>query len=64
MKTLFLGFIFGDDGQDIIEYALLSATIGLSAAVVFDLIAEGIAFAYSSWDGTTQGLWEPEDPLQ
>ena len=34
-------------GQDVVEYALLAATVGLSAAVSFGLLLEVIGAAYA-----------------
>ncbi len=63
MKALIARFIGEESGQDLIEYALLSAFIGLAGFAAFQWLATGIASAYSSWDGANQGLWEPDDPL-
>jgi hypothetical protein len=51
-------------GQDLVEYALLTAAIGLSALAVFALVAaNGPLFrTYSSWDSGQQALWEVPDP--
>ena len=62
MRTLLAKFVRNESGQDVIEYALLSAFIGLAAVAVFPLIQSGLNAAYMSWDGATQGLWEPLDP--
>jgi len=50
-------------GQDIVEYALLSALIGVMGIAAWDAIAGGIGNAYSDWDFNTQDLWEPDDPV-
>lgn len=50
-------------GQDIVEYALLSALIGVMGIAAWDAISNGIGGAYSDWDTNTQNLWEPDDPM-
>ena len=53
-------FIADDDGQDIIEYALLTAAIGLCALVAFSLWGGSINFTYNTLTTTTNQLWDPE----
>jgi Flp pilus assembly pilin Flp len=52
----------GESGQDMVEYALLTAFIGLAGAAAFSLLAGAIGLAYGSWDSGSQGLWVPPDP--
>ena len=51
-------------GQDLIEYALLSATIGLAGYAVFSSIGGDMASAYTSWNGAVRSdaLVEMPDP--
>jgi Flp pilus assembly pilin Flp len=49
-------------GQDLIEYVLLTATIGLSAIATWPLIATAIGVSYQQLDSNTQNLWVPPDP--
>lgn len=49
-------------GQDVIEYALLTATIGLAGIATWPLFAAGVAAAYQAFDTNTQNLWEVPDP--
>lgn len=51
-----------DAGQDIIEYALLTAAIGVVGILAWQAITGGIGTAYQGWDSGTQSLWEPPDP--
>ena len=51
-----------DEGQDLIEYALLTGAIGFAGVVGFDLISAAINAVYSSWDAGVNSLWEPPDP--
>ncbi len=63
MKAIVARFIGEERGQDLVEYALLAAFIGLAGFAAFQWIATGIAGAYSNWDTANQGLWQPHDPL-
>lgn len=51
-----------ENGQDLIEYALLTGAIGFAGVVGFDLIGLAINAVYSSWDAGVNSLWEPPDP--
>jgi Flp pilus assembly pilin Flp len=51
-----------EDGQDVIEYALLTASIGLMGIATWPLIAAGIGATYQRLDTQTQDLWEVPDP--
>jgi Flp pilus assembly pilin Flp len=52
--------IANDDGQDIVEYALLTAAIGLCALVAFSLWGGSINLTYNTLTTTTNQLWDPE----
>ncbi len=55
--------LLGDDaGQDLIEYALLTAAFGVATIATWPLVAAAIGTAYSALDANTQGLWEPPPP--
>ena len=45
-----------DSGQDILEYALLSAFIGTVGILIWQNIGVGIGNAYSGWDTGVQDL--------
>jgi Flp pilus assembly pilin Flp len=51
-----------DRGQDLIEYALLTAAIGLAGAATWPLITSGIETTYEGVNTATQNLWEVPDP--
>ena len=55
-------FLVDEDGQDLIEYALLTAFIGFAAIAVFDLIRQAIGITYGTWESEANDLWEPPDP--
>jgi Flp pilus assembly pilin Flp len=52
-----------DSGEDLVEYGLLTAFIGLAGVAVFGLIMAGLNSGYTNWDSGTQGLWEMPPPI-
>ena len=63
MTALLRKLIFSDEGQDIMEYALLTAAVGFAGAATWPLITQALAAAYLSLDSQTQNLWEPPNPI-
>jgi len=51
-----------DLGQDVVEYALLSAFIGLACYGGFFAIQNTIHSSYIAWDTGQQNLAQPLDP--
>ena len=51
-------FWLEEDGQDLVEYALLTALIGLTGIVVWSTIVGLIGARYTDYDTGVQGLWE------
>ena len=62
MLRLVIRLVAEEDGQDLIEYALLTGAIGLCGVVGFELFGGAISAAYASWTGDTNSLWEVPDP--
>ena len=62
MGPFILRLLRNEEGQDVVEYALLAATIGLSAAASFQLILSVIGVSYRAWVSNINGLWEPPAP--
>jgi hypothetical protein len=62
MDTL-LSLLFDDSGDDLLEYALLSALVGIAGAVGLALMPGVINQVYTSWDTATQNIWTPADPI-
>jgi Flp pilus assembly pilin Flp len=52
-----------DAGQDLIEYALLTAVLTAAGIGLFPLIAAGMANAYSAWGSDAYNLWTPAAPV-
>ena len=55
-------FIVADDGQDLIEYALLCGLIGTAGLLVLPEIADKMSAAYASWVSGGRAAWEPCPP--
>lgn len=49
-------------GQDVIEYVLLTAAIGVTSIAIWPLIAASIGQTYTTLDQNTQNLWVPPNP--
>jgi Flp pilus assembly pilin Flp len=56
-------FVSEDNGQDLVEYALLAAFVATAGMLVLNNLSSDIANVYSSWLNPTTGvpsLWDPE----
>ena len=53
MKKFLIGFIRDEQGQDLVEYALIVAAIGLALIATVNQVSQGIISLYSS---IAQGL--------
>ena len=51
-----------EDGQDLVEYALLTAAIGLAGIATWPLIENAIGVAYKAVVTDTQDIWEVPNP--
>ncbi len=51
-----------EQGQDLIEYALLTGAIGFCGVAGFELFGGAISAVYTSWTTGTNSLWEVPDP--
>lgn len=49
-------FVRDESGQDLIEYGLLSALIGVCAILVWTNFPGILAAVYGSWDGSVQAV--------
>ncbi len=45
-------------GQDLIEYALLSALIGVVALTALHVLGVQLGDVYAAWNGAVNALWE------
>lgn len=51
-----------DAGQDVIEYGLLAAFIGIVAIATWTSIQDHLRDAYLGYDADVQNLWQPPNP--
>jgi Flp pilus assembly pilin Flp len=52
-----------ENGQDLIEYSLLTGIIAVVGILVFPTIQSKMADAYQDWNDNAQAIWEPPPPL-
>jgi len=62
MTRLFYCWLADDRGQDLVEYVLLGATVGFASLVLMNNFDDVIRIVYTSWDASTQAIWEPQNP--
>ena len=54
--------VHDERGHDVVEYALLSAAIGMAGIATWPLLAAEIGTQYRTLDANTQGVWEVPNP--
>jgi len=52
-----------NEGQDLIEYALLTGIIAIAGVLVFPSIRTKMGNAYRDWNDDAQVIWEVPPPL-
>lgn len=62
MWLLLKRFACDDAAQEVVEYALLTAAIGLAGAASWPLIVQALGTTYQGLDKNTQDLWESPNP--
>jgi Flp pilus assembly pilin Flp len=62
MRDSIRRFLWDEAGQDLIEYALLTAGLGMAGIAAWPAIAAAVGDVYQELDGGTQNLWEVPDP--
>ena len=51
-----------EDGQDLVEYALLAAFIALASIAGINALRAAMFGAYTSWNAATQECWQMPAP--
>jgi Flp pilus assembly pilin Flp len=51
-----------DSGQDVVEYALLTAFFGLATLAAWTSIHNALGVSYGNTTTGVQGLWDPPPP--
>ena len=62
MRRLIVRLALSDEGQELVEYALLAAFIGLAGVAAFSIVANSMNAGYSNWNAGVENLWEPRNP--
>jgi Flp pilus assembly pilin Flp len=52
-----------ETGQDLIEYAILTAIVTVGSIAVFAAIRTKMSAAYGTWGTEIQDQWSPDDPI-
>jgi Flp pilus assembly pilin Flp len=69
LRTMIFGrLLFDDRGQDLIEYALLSALIGIVGIIAWNNVGVAVNTTYTAWDTNLNGdastaPWRMPDPI-
>jgi len=56
MKVFILDFIRDDQGQDLVEYALIVAAVGLALITTVNQLSQGIVSLYQSITGDLSSI--------
>ena len=56
MKALLIGFIRDEQGQDLVEYALIVAAVGLALITTVNQLSQGIVSLYQSITGDLSSI--------
>jgi Flp pilus assembly pilin Flp len=56
MKALILGFVRDEQGQDLVEYALIVAAVGLALITTVNQLSQGIVSLYQSITGDLSSI--------
>jgi|SoiMethySBSTD1v2_1073268.scaffolds.fasta_scaffold19154_1 Flp pilus assembly protein, pilin Flp len=58
MKKMLRRLFADRRADDLMEYALLAAFLGLATVLAFQLMGTNMRDAYQSWDTATQDRWD------
>ena len=56
MRALVIGFIRDEQGQDLVEYALIVAAVGLALITTVNQLSQGIVSLYQSITGDLSSI--------
>jgi Flp pilus assembly pilin Flp len=62
-RNLVVRFCREEMGQDLIEYAVLTAIVTVGSIGVFAAIRTKMSDAYETWGTEIQDRWSPDDPI-
>jgi Flp pilus assembly pilin Flp len=55
--------LFETNGEDVIEYALLTTFIGFAGAAAWSAMQTSLGNAYTGFNQAVWNIWEPTDPV-
>lgn len=61
VRPVLVRLLVSDDGQDLIEYALLTGIVAAAAAIALPLASE-LGDIYEAWNSGVNDLWQPPPP--
>jgi Flp pilus assembly pilin Flp len=56
MKNLFISFLRDEQGQDLVEYALIVAAVGLALITTVNQLSQGVVSLYQSITGDLSSI--------
>ena len=62
MLTLLRRVVAADEGQDVVEYALLAALVALASVAAIHAVQTRMQTTYVSWSTAAQSCWQMPDP--
>jgi Flp pilus assembly pilin Flp len=62
LVTLVTAFVRDESGDDLIEYALLAALIGIVGVLAFNNLSGKMGNAYIGWNANARDQWKPCPP--
>ena len=62
LLPLVTALVRDESGDDLIEYALLAALIGIAGVLTFNTLSGKMGTAYSGWNSTAKSSWVPCPP--
>ena len=60
MKALIVRFIRDEQGQDLVEYALIVAAVGLALITTVNQLSQGVVSLYQSMTGDLASIGTPQ----
>ena len=62
MTCMLRRWLVDEQGDDLVEYALLASFIGLVGVAAYNAIGSNMNDLYTAMDNAMQDLWEVDDP--
>ena len=56
-------FLTDERGQDLVEYGLLAAIIGIAGSLILPQVAPKMDAAFRNWGTQVYNIWVPNDPV-